>query len=218
MGRRNLCPNPAVGIDLTDWSGSNTPTREAVAGFVRPNAARYLATYAFARTPRSAVTEGLTYTFSVYLRITSVFLSGSIGSYIAWYTDVNGSGSQFDALTLGPYDTNTVVRLVRTGTAPAGKTYADLIFDSWGTNQTHLDFTAMLVEQSGSEFGYADGDSPGWVWDGTAGLSTSTETGGATRGAASAVGRSLPTALGANRTAPTAAGINRAGPRMREGG
>lgn len=153
---------------------------------------------------------------SVYLRVTSVFPSTTIGTYIGWYTDASGSGAQFDQVTL-PVDNNTVVRLVRTGVAPAGKTHADMIFDSWGGSQTHLDFTAMLVEQVAAVDGYADGDSPLWVWDGTPGLSTSRETGGATRGAMSPVTRGAAIAAVARRTAPAITVPKRVGPTMQRG-
>lgn len=170
--RHNLCPNPAAGVDVTGWAGSNAPTRAAVAGFVRPFVARYTVG-TFLETPRSAATPGQVVTLSLYLRFPNAGLNVSGNSYVAWHR-ANGSDISFD--TAG-YTTvvNGVLRVVRTGTAPAETASVSLIVDGPAFSSQTCEVTALLVEVAPGTDTYADGDTAGWVWDGTAGLSPSSE-------------------------------------------
>lgn len=169
MPRHNACPNPAVSVDTTGWGGNATPTRTAVTGFLRSFAARYSGA-SFIETPRGAVTAGAIVTLSVYARVNGA-LPSTIRSYIAWYT-AGGSAISFDSQSHPDLAAAVVTRLARTGTAPALAAAASLIFDNFGGI---LDFTAMLTELADSALPYADGDSEGWEWDGTPGVSASSE-------------------------------------------
>jgi hypothetical protein len=171
--RHNTCPNPALSVNATGWSGSAVPTRAAVSGFLRPWAARYVPV-SFIETPRAAVAPGLVWTLSLYAQLNSAFATVSISSYIAWY-NASGGSIQFDTLSLPQLANGVTTRLVRTGTAPALAATASLIFDGTGSLHNWIDFTAMLVEQTDGANPYADGDSDGWEWDGTSGLSSSSE-------------------------------------------
>lgn len=172
MPRHNGCPNPALGVDTTGWGGGSTPTRTAVTGFARPWAARYSPPGSFQETPKSAVTAGQTYTLSLDARVTTAFATSHINTYIGWYT-FGGGAITFDTLALPDLAAGVVTHLERTGTAPATAAFVDLIFD--GVGGDFIDYTDFLVEEGGSSQPYADGDTPGWVWDGAAGLSPSSE-------------------------------------------
>jgi hypothetical protein len=172
MPRRNLCPNPAVGVDVTGWAGSSTPTRTAVGGFLRPTVARYTAG-TFLETPRSAVSPGDVVTLSLYIQFPTFALNSSGNTYIAWQR-LDGSNISFDSA--GYVTTlNNVTRLDRTATAPAQAATVSLVLDGSNFASNPVDVTAMLVELVGTLDTYADGDSANWVWDGTAGLSPSRE-------------------------------------------
>jgi hypothetical protein len=170
--RHNLCPNPALSIDATGWGGGSAPTRTAVTGFVRDWAARYSPSGSFQETPRSAVTAGQIYTLSLYARLTSAFATSSCNSYIGWY-NAGGGAISFPAQALPDLQNGVITRLIRTDVAPVGAAFASLVFDNIGG--TNIDYTAMLVELDSSAQPYADGDSASWQWDGTPGLSPSSE-------------------------------------------
>lgn len=172
MPRHNRCPNPALGVDTTGWGGGSTPVRTAVTGFARPWAARYSPPGSFQETPKAAVTAGQVYTVSLDARVTTAFATSHINSYLGWYNS-GGGAITFDTLALPDLTAGVVTHLERTGTAPANAAFVDLIFD--GVGGDFIDYTDLLIEEVGSSQPYADGDTPGWIWDGTAGLSSSSE-------------------------------------------
>lgn len=192
MTRHNLCPNPALGVDVTGWAGAAAPTRTAVTGFIRDWAARYQPPPSFMETPRCAVTAGLAYTLSFYARVTTAFSDSTINSYIGWY-NAGGSAISFDSLALANLPNGVVVRRQRTGTAPVGAVAVNLVLDTIGGN--FVDLTALLVEQDPSAQAYADGDTAGWAWDGTVGLSPSSELEVSVGLAGRVVGRPSPSGL-----------------------
>lgn len=196
--RHNLCINPCLTNDNAGWGGGAAPTRTTVSGFGRTTAARYEAG-TFASTPATnvgGITEGQTYTVSLYLR-TASFNVGGGAIYIEW---INGAGGGFGypsasfTLTAG-----VVGRASVTATAPTGAVAARAIVDgiNYTINITHM--TMVLIEQAVSLQDYFDGDSPGASWDGSAGNSSSTLPGGSqVTGEVSQTITALATAAGAN--------------------
>lgn len=177
--RRNLCLNPALDIDITGWSGGSTPTRTSVTGFGRSWAAEYTAgTYAStAATATSAVTVGLSYTVSVYVR-SNVFQVNSGNIYIEW---INGGGSGFGYPAAGyTVPANTPTRASVTATAPSGAVACRAIVDGINFPISSGDFTMVLIEQTDTLGSYFDGNTASASWDGTPGLSSSTLTEGPT--------------------------------------
>lgn len=170
--RHNACVNPAVDVDVTGWGGEATPTRTAVTGFGRLQAARYTAG-TFMRTAGGAVTAGQDYTLSVYLRPANGLSAGNT-IYIEW---LNSGGGVITYTTTGySIVDGTVTRSSVTGTAPAGAVTAQLILDGVNYTVTALDATMVLIEQTGTLDAYFDGNSSGGSWDGTPGSSPSTLT------------------------------------------
>ncbi|MGV9536563.1 hypothetical protein ACWDR9_23380, partial [Streptosporangium sandarakinum] len=185
MARQNLCINPALDVNVAGWGGGSTPTRTAVSGFDRSWAARYTAgTYmATSATAMGAITAGLTYTLSVYLRPVSFNGSGAI--YVEW---INGGGSGFGYPTVSYSVTGGVVsRASITAVAPSGAVAARLILDGINYSVNNLDATMVLIEQAAALDAYFDGSSPGASWDGTAGSSSSTLAGTTVSGALASV-------------------------------
>ena len=172
MPRHNLCPNPAVGVDVTGWVGGSTPVRTPVAGFPRPNVARYTAG-TFLETPRAAVSPGQTITLSFYVQFPNAALNVGGNTYIAWHR-ANGSDISFDAASYLT-NINAILRIDRTGTAPAEAASVSIVLDGTNFGSQTCDITALLAEPVGTLDTYADGDTPNWIWDGTPGLSTSSE-------------------------------------------
>lgn len=172
MPRHNLCPNPAVDVDVTGWAGDSTPTRVALAGFPRPFGAHYGAG-TYLETPKSTVIAGTVYTFSGYVQYPTFALSMNGNTYIAWYRS-NGTAISYDQLAFSS-NLNNVTRFVRTGTAPTDAVSASIIIDGTSLTSNPADITAVLVEAAPAVDTYADGNTIGWGWDGVAGLSTSSE-------------------------------------------
>ncbi|MEV8637768.1 hypothetical protein AB0395_39590 [Streptosporangium sp. NPDC051023] len=178
--RRNLCLNPALDVDTTGWGGGSTPTRVTVSGFDRTNAAEYTTSGSYcstAATATNAVTVGATYTLSAYARA-NVFNVNSGALYVEW---INAGGGGFGYPSAGfTLTANTVTRLSITATAPSGAVACRLILDSINFSINPADFTMVLIEESAALGTYFDGNTANAVWDGTAGLSSSTLTEGPT--------------------------------------
>lgn len=180
--RRNLCPNPALGVDLTGWGGNPgnvTLSRAAVTGFDRPYAAEASWTWgSYVASARASVSEGLSYAASGYMRHGAGIVV-DVRAYIYWYDNTGAVLGQSDTKTTGIAG-GTVTRLSHVATAPAGAVSAALVlynddFDQYQIYAT-VDVTQVLIEQTTVVDPYADGDTAGWQWDGTPGLSTSSET------------------------------------------
>lgn len=177
--RHNLCPNPAVGVDITGgtpettWGGDSTPSRVTAIGFERSFAAHYSGG-SFARTPRAAITQGDTVSLGMSIRFPTAALNIGGHTYITWYR-ANGTDLDYDQANFVTNLAN-VLRVTRAGVvAPAGAAFVGFILDGPSFTSLPLDATALLVEQGDVANAYADGDTSGWGWDGTAGLSTSSE-------------------------------------------
>lgn len=197
--RHNLCPNPALDVDATGWSGGADPTRTDVSGlgFDRQFAARYtLGT--FIVTPNAAATPGESYTVSVSLRPQTFNINGTV--WIEWLDsglNVLSSTNQAFSATA-----STVTRISMTGTAPASTAFVRLVVTGEDYSVNTTDYTECLIEQSATLEDYFDGASEGASWDGTEGSSTSTLTAGsAVSGDASQTVTAGATAAGTNAAA-----------------
>ena len=172
--RHNLCLNPALTSNATGWGGGSTPARASVTGFGRPFAAEYTTSGSYASTAATAtgaVTVGLTYTLSAYVR-PATFNVNSGTLYVEW---INGSGGGFGYPSSGfTLTANTVTQLSITATAPSGAVAVRLIIDgiNFSINTSHV--TMALLEEVATLGTYFDGDTSGATWDGTPGNSAST--------------------------------------------
>lgn len=170
--RHNLCPNPAVGVDVTGWAGGETPVRTDVTGqgFPRSWAARYsTATYSFG--PVGAATPGLSYTVSAWVRPTNFTVGGTLA--ILWAdAGANEIGESTTPFPAAP--TGAATRVSVSGTAPASTVSLRLLHFGEDYAGNPCLFTGLLYEQAAALGSYFDGSSLGASWDGTPDLSPST--------------------------------------------
>lgn len=173
--RHNLCQNPACSVSIAGWGGASTPAQTPVTGFGRTTAARYTAgTFmSTAATSSGAVTAGLDYTLSIYVRVATFAVPSGV-IYVEWI-NAGGSGFGYPSASFTA-SIGAVTRVSITATAPANAVAARVVVDGINYNINTADFTALLIEQAGTLGTYFDGDSPSASWDGTAGLSSSTLT------------------------------------------
>ena len=130
---------------------------------------------------RLIVTAGDSYTISCYLR-PSVTRTLNVGVY--QYTSAGVAFSP--GRSYGPYVTGTANQWNRVSyayTVPAGVAQISFVCDSSGNSDNgavnwqagaSLDGTGLMVTKGSSLYNFADGNSPNWVWNGTANASTST--------------------------------------------
>lgn len=119
----------------------------------------------------SPVTEGQTYTLSGYVRPS---VAATTGVIIIWENSggatVSESPSAFAAQTAGSWARKSV-----TAVAPVGAVTAR--FHLGATNNgvagAYVDGTAVMFYQGSTLYGYADGDSTDWIWEGAANASPS---------------------------------------------
>jgi len=169
--RRNLITNPCLSVSNAGWGGGSTPTRQTgLTGFVRTTGARYT-TGTFVLSQSAAVTVGLAYTVSVYVKPASFGWSGTI--YAEFYN--SGGGAISSPSTGFTANSGVVTRVsLANSTAPANAVTVKIVLDGENFSGNNCDITAALIEQAATLQAYFDGDSPGAVWDGTTGLSSST--------------------------------------------
>lgn len=171
MTRQNLCPNPACGSNVTGWTGGAAPTQATgLSGFPVTTGSHYVSG-TFQQTPAGAVTPGVTYTASVYVRTNSLGASGKT-LYLGFTRSAGGDVFPFTA----PFSTvaDTVTRIDVSGEAPALATTAYLVIDGINAAVSSVDATAVLIEAAAATDTYFDGDSALASWDGTPDNSTST--------------------------------------------
>lgn len=167
MARRNLCPNPSAKSAATGWSGSASPARTTgLSGFPRTTGVAAAGT-GFIQSPTGACSPGDQIVVSLNASAPSVL--GSKTVYAAFTR--SAGGDDFGQTFTITVDT-TVHRATFNATAPANATGVYLLLDGIVANTV---MTAVMYEPGTVDGGYADGDSGGWVWDGTNGLSTSSE-------------------------------------------
>jgi hypothetical protein len=119
------------------------------------------------------VTPGVVHTISGYIQFPTFALNMNGSTYLAWYR-ANGTNISYDQAPFSS-DLDNVTRFIRTGTAPVDAATVSLILDGANMATNPADVTAILVEAASGEDVYADGNTAGWAWDGTAGLSPSSE-------------------------------------------
>lgn len=120
---------------------------------------------------RVNVAAGTTYTASGYVRASS---TQTISIGIAWYDGTGAliSTSSGQATAIG----QNWSRLYETDAAPSAAVAATLTFyatTTWGVG-SYEDLDAVMMTPSSTLYNYADGDSTGWTWSGTAEASSST--------------------------------------------
>ncbi len=117
------------------------------------------------------VTEGLTYTLSGYVRPS---VTATTGVIIIWENSSGGTVSEspsvFAAQTAG-----TWVRRSVTATAPAGAVSARFHFGvtNNGVAGAYVDAALTMFTAGSTLYGYADGDSTDWIWEGASNASVS---------------------------------------------
>ncbi len=165
MARINLCPNPSLKNNASDFFGGGARVT-GVASMPRTTA--YENANATSTLPRGTVVAGRTYRFSAYVKGSGGGSSGNVN--INWYS---GGGYLASAPGQGWTVTTGNVTRVESGAqvAPTGATQA-LLNISGADAQTQV--TAILYEESSSLLEFFDGDSGNCVWNSTDGSSTST--------------------------------------------
>lgn len=119
----------------------------------------------------SAVTPGVSYKVAAAFKQISV-TGGQLFVTIQWFD----ASAALISLSSGAVDTgpglNATGVVSVTATAPVGAVTAKVKIDKgFNTTQYHVD--AIMFAPAAQGITYADGDTPGWVWNGTAGNSTS---------------------------------------------
>lgn len=118
--------------------------------------------------PNTPIQGGETYTVSAYMRTSAANRQTAVA--IRWLPSLGDAMSPL--VSQGPSD--GWQRRTYTATAPAGATSAMVFFDirNGGANGEYFDVTGTMLSVGGLT-NYADGDSAGWTWNGTAHNSTS---------------------------------------------
>ena len=126
-----------------------------------------------------SVTAGQVYTISAYVRWTGA--SGQAAWIrVRYANDSNAWASGASASSSVSAPSGQWVRLSYTVTVPVGATKLSVMVtrstastNDYAVNDT-FDATGLMVTSGPTLYNYADGSSPNWVWNGTAGSATST--------------------------------------------
>lgn len=181
----NLATNPSVESSDLYWSpnwgtdATGTSSRFANGGW--SNHGYYRMTWAsnpsvnwggVAHTYAIPVESGKTYRLSASVRTSSSQL-------MRVYLRPNNYSTVGDVIVPNTSTTaNTWLRVSHSVVMPVGTTYATIRVDRLGSGSwlsgDVLDVGAVLFVQGDADYGYADGNSPGWIWNGTPNNSTST--------------------------------------------
>lgn len=177
----NLVTNPSVEVNATSWNVANGAVcnRQASAALVGSWGMNCVTTSNLdsgANIPAPGIyTAGTTYTASFKLRsnaATTYFYMLSIQG-AAGGSCSGGSGTGCTGVSLTPGQSTTIT-LTWTPTTTGSIVFYALRKAGQGTGSASFDLDgAVLIAGSGPLI-YADGDSQGWAWNGTAGNSTST--------------------------------------------
>jgi len=171
----NLCTNPAASVDLTGWGGTASPFRDTgLTGAERSTGIQATAN-GYLRSAAGAVVPGQDYSVSFSGKLAGPGATGTLGTtYWVWY---DSGLSDLSYLNWGGWpnsDPDTWYRHSATATAPEGAAYLGVIQDVGVFGPV---LTALLIEAGAVAHDYADGDTSGWAWDGTTGLSSSQPSG-----------------------------------------
>jgi hypothetical protein len=188
VARQNLCINPACKNNTTSWGGNATYARStSLTGMPRTTGIAITGGSGFVQTPTGACSPGQVITVSFYIKNNT---GGSEPSgrdvFVAYTRDGEGDTfpQSFSTAALGD-DGNVQRASLTCNAAPALATGIYLVIDN--LNIVGIEVTAVLYEVSGTLGTYGDGDTAGWVWDGTDGNSTSTLNEGPTPATVAAV-------------------------------
>lgn len=187
--RVNACPNPALAVDATGWTSANAAgvlSRVAVTGMDRPYAIRCTQTAEpFAQTivwaPSAPAQPDQRWSATLQFRVLDTPKADA--EFYVQFVYI-GSGGALLAGGVGspvkPVSGTVYRRSVAAGAAPAGTAACAVrlvVGSTTGTAMlegTRVDITAARVEQIVDPYlPYADGDTVGWSWDGTAGATAS---------------------------------------------
>ena len=119
----------------------------------------------------SGLVAGETYTFSVRIRAS---VSDIRGLRLEWRDGATSLPGSVTAATINP--TTSWSTLSGTATAAPGATgvRVTVYADSNGTTNDYVDIDSVMITKGSTVYPYADGGTAGWIWNGTAGTSTST--------------------------------------------
>lgn len=126
---------------------------------------------------RTGLQPGKTYTISATIRLVAA-LTGTLSNngsrqITAWYTSAGGSYIKASG-TQAPNAAGET-RVSVTFSIPADATAAWLRFyDGAGLGGGSVWWDNIMITEGSTVYNFADGDSPGWVWNGTPNASTST--------------------------------------------
>ncbi|MNQ97110.1 hypothetical protein D3C85_1127410 [compost metagenome] len=172
MAITNFSTNPSVETTTSPWQGwagsggSLSFSRQTSGGHT--GAGFHRATWSVAGNAGGVAysfpaTAGKTYTTSVWVRA-----SKAANLYCNWQN--GGATSQNYSVSA-----NTWTRLSCTGTVPAGQSSVQV--NAYGYNAVAndtLDGDDAMATEGTTLYGYADGSTLNWIWNGTANNSTST--------------------------------------------
>lgn len=173
----NLVVNPSFESNLNDWVSSGTNTRDT-STFTNGGASAKITT--------PTVTPGYLYkdiTASpgqIYTLSTDVKTVGTNGSswavVIQAFTSASGYLTAYS--TSIPATQASFIRLSVTTAALPANTGFIRVFPAWNSNNgvagDGLYVDSVMVTQGSTQYTYADGNSPNWIWNGTPNNSTST--------------------------------------------
>ncbi|MBL8158844.1 prepilin-type N-terminal cleavage/methylation domain-containing protein [Candidatus Saccharibacteria bacterium] len=181
----NLMPNPKMATNTTGWSprmstgGTGTGTQltgqttftPSVTTAYRVTLTAVPASWWRMTTQGIPVTVGQSYTLSSWIRPSATLSTGVI---LIWKNSSNSIITENGAAS--SHVANTWERRSVTATAPAAAVTLQVDIGAPGSAAigTSLDATGVMVEQGSTLTNYADGDTAGWIWNGTANASSST--------------------------------------------
>lgn len=191
--RTNLIANPSFEVDMSNWTSTGTVTRstaESYSGVASAAMVHDTITAPFLNSSQFAVTAGLSYTMSFYVK-QSVANGGQMFADFIWY---NAAGAQIlDDVNYEFSPNASWQRFSQTRTAPANAARAlirpRMPLVQGGPIPTINYIDGIMVEQASSALPYFDGTYAdtytGYTlttqgWNGTANASTSTATWGLT--------------------------------------
>lgn len=186
----NLATNPSVETNANFYSGfggsgSGTVTggRVATGGLFGSSFYRQQWTTApttsggayvqYAGTGSVSVDAGKQYTVRISARTS---WNTTVRFAVIWWNSSNTEISRISATNDTAMTANQWSDLIATGVAPSGAVRVRVVVDNIGVLPSvgaTLDADGVLIAEGAGPYGYWDGSSPGWTWDGTQDLSTS---------------------------------------------
>lgn len=184
----NLATNPSVEANATFYSGYGgtgggaiTGGRLSSGGLFGPSFYRQQWTVApssggyvqYAGTGSVSVEAGKQYSVRISARAS---WNATARLAVIWWNSSNAEISRVNSASDTIMSANQWYDLTAIGTAPAGTVRIRVVVDSIGTVPSvgaTLDADGVLIAEGAGPYGYWDGSSPGWTWDGTQDISTS---------------------------------------------